>query len=138
MTPTAPIGGPYTRTLAFDAWNIAQAGQVAARFPLDARIKYAALYGNLRSFDERQALDHQVWQALQDFDGAPQLDHSDLMKLQGIINALRLFNQSFEGNWPGIVHRAAAAGVQTGTYQGNDPVRKAQFCGSLFAPSVSG
>ena len=134
LIPTVPISGPSSRDLVFDAWNIAQAGQVAARMPLEERIKYAALYGNLRSFDEKQVADRQVWNALQAFDGAPTLDHGDLMKLQGIINSLRFQNESFGGNWSGISRRAAAVGVKIGPHVADDPVWRARFCGSLFAP----
>lgn len=50
LKPTSPIGSVASRTVRFDAWNIAQNGQVAAHIPLEDRIRYARLYDFFRSF----------------------------------------------------------------------------------------
>lgn len=133
LTPTVPLGRPATITLSFDAWNVAQTGQVAAHMPIAERISLAGLYGNMRSFDAFQSEDGKVWADLQDFDGETQLDHSDLMRLRGIIAQLVRRNEGFHANWPGIVRRAKDAGVTINAVPSPASYWDDSFCGSLFA-----
>lgn len=131
LKPTAPIGGVASQTVRFDAWNIAQNGQVAAHIPLEDRMDYARLYDFFRSFDETVAVESDRWAALQKFEGATALAPRDLMELQGLIINLRKGNAGRKGNWPIFPKAALQFGIPFGQYQKIDPTQG--MCRSLFA-----
>lgn len=133
-----PIGRPVSSVTSFDAWNVAQTGQVAAHMPLEERMRYETLYGNMRTFSDFMARDDETWFDLQDFNGASDLDRHDLMKLQGSISRLRTHNESFNGNWSGIVRRATQAKVEMVTRAPGVGSAKNPLCVSLFAPPRHG
>lgn len=136
LTPTVPIGGPATVALNFEAWNVAQTGQIAAHMPIEERIRFATLYGNMRRYSDLQNIDHEVWADLQQFEGETRLEHEDRMKLRGIIARLSGANEGFKNNWPGILRRATEAGVKIIPFQQGGPPDTASSCGSLFAKRV--
>lgn len=131
LKPSAPISRFNERTILFDAWNVAQAGQVAAHIPLDDRIRYAKLYGFFRTFSERQDKEVEYWDALQKFDGAQSLTDRDLMELQGLVTNLRRLNAFRKLNWPLFVAASRDFGIPFGSTD-NIQVSKG-LCQPLFA-----
>jgi hypothetical protein len=107
----APIAGHDSRTLQFDAWDVALTGQVAAHIDLDDRIRYAALYSFFRAFLEVQIREAAYWDQLQKFDGAGQLSPRDLMELQGLILNLRAINVGRAKNWPDYLRYSREFGI---------------------------
>lgn len=104
LKPTAAISSIGSRTLLFDAWNVAQNGQVASHIPLEDRIRYASLYGFFRGFEDIKTVENVDWAALQKFEGAATLGSRDLMELQGLIINLRRGNEARVRNWPVFVN----------------------------------
>lgn len=138
ITPIAPVGRPRRQTVAYDAWEIAQTGQVASHIPLKERMALARLYGNLKSFDAYQDDDVDVWRELQEFDGATVLDHRDQMRLHGLLNRTRTLNGAFRMNFPRALALAQAMGVKVVPVQDFDLDKKAQFCGPFLPPGSRG
>jgi type II secretory pathway pseudopilin PulG len=128
LKPTSPIGSVASRTVRFDAWNIAQNGQVAAHIPLEDRIRYARLYDFFRSFQASIAIEGEGWGALQKFEGAQSLAPRDLMELQGLIINLRAGNAARKGNWPIFPQVALEFGIPIGPYPANQ-----RICRSIYA-----
>ncbi len=104
LKPTAEISTIASRTILFDAWNVAQNGQVATHIPLEDRIRYASLYGFFRSFEDTKTAENLEWAALQKFEGAATLSARDLMDLKGLIINLRRANEARVRNWPLFVN----------------------------------
>lgn len=128
LKPTSPIGSIAARTVRFDAWNIAQNGQVAAHIPLEDRIRYARLYDFFRTFQASIATEADSWAALQKFEGAKTLAPRDLMELQGLIINLRAGNAIRKSNWPIFPQEALEFGIPIGPYPANQ-----RICRSIYA-----
>ena len=131
LKPTVPIGQPGARTILFDAWEVAQNGQVAAHIPLKARMQYAKIYGFYRTYLDNQNLDLNRWGELQKFEGAQSLDARSLQELQGLIIMIRTRNHAFKLNWPVFERGTMLAGVPP--LKQSPPDRSTPgFCQSLF------
>jgi hypothetical protein len=129
----AMIAGPSWYSYYTDAWAVAETGQVAAHIPLDERIKYAQIYGQIRALDLFAQREHDNWHELADFNGADQLDRHDLMRLRGLVSGLARENRTIAYNLPLFYKRAAALGIKPSKMEIIDPKLRAVFCGSLFA-----
>jgi hypothetical protein len=133
LKPAVPIGGPSFYSYYTDAWAVAETGQVAAHIPLEERIKYAQIYGQIRALDQFAQREHGVWHELADFNGADQLDRHDLMRLRGLIAGLGRENRGVAYNLPVLDRQAAGLGLKPEKLPSVDPKLQAAFCGSFFA-----
>lgn len=127
------FSGPSYWSYYTDAWAVAETGQVAAHIPLDERIGYAQIYGQIRAIDDFAKRERDIWHGLADFNDADRLDRHDLMRLHGLIAGLAGANQTVALNRSLLDKRAAALGVKPDKLGTVDATSRAQFCGSLFA-----
>ena len=135
LKPAVPIGGPSFYSYYTDAWAVAETGQVAAHIPLEERIRYAQIYGQIRALDMFAQREHGIWYELADFNGADQLDRHDLMRLHGLIAGIGRENRGVAYSLPLLDQRAAALALKPEKLASVDPKLQAAFCGSLFAKS---
>lgn len=133
LKPAVPIGGPSFYSYYTDAWAVAETGQVAAHIPLEERIRYAQIYGQIRALDLFAQREHGIWHELADFNAADQLDRHDLMRLRGLLAGLGRENRDVAYNRPVLDRQAAALGLKPEKLASIDPKLQAAFCGSLFA-----
>ena len=117
-----------------DAWQVAETGQVAAHIPLEKRIRYAQIYGQMRLLDGLQGEEADVWRELAQFEGTAAVpDGHDLMRLRGLISNLKRAEVVRTFNLVTLEARAEPLGVKPeARVPGNVAVQKA-FCASLFA-----
>ena len=108
----AELSGPRTFAYYTDTWEVAQAGQVAAHFPVEELTRYAQLYGQLRAMQGFQQAERDAWSQLLDFSGAEQLDPHDIMRLSGLWRRLARWNKSLADNRSLLDERAAALGIK--------------------------
>lgn len=133
LKPTAPLAGPSWYGYYTDAWAVAETGQVAAHIPLEERVQYAQIYGQIHALDAYAQTEHGIWWELSDFNGADQLDRHDLMRLHGLIAGITRANRTLAYNLPLFTRRAAALGVKPEKLAIIDPKLRVTFCASLFA-----
>jgi len=105
MKLTGRIGNPTSLVIRTSVWDGRDAGTFS-HMPLDERLNYGGLYtefanNELHRLDERAA-----WIELAEFDGATELDHKDLMRLQGLISRAELRLQRMTGNFRRFAKRA--------------------------------
>lgn len=130
LKPTTAISRFNERTILFDAWNVAQTGQVAAHIPLEDRIRYATLYGFFHTYAEKQETEVAYWEELQKFDGARELTPRDLMELQGLVINLRQLAEFRKINWPIFERASREFRIPIGAYDLTTPAKS--LCVPLF------
>lgn len=136
LKPIAPIGQPVWYGYSQDSWSVAQTGQVAAHIPLERRIKYAELYNSAEKQTEQQVRESDLWHALHEFEGAGDLDHHDLMRLQGLMASIEGAQNNYALNYPAAKVRWIALGI---TPEAKNPQAKArgivaaELCRRMFA-----
>lgn len=106
-----PIGVVASRVIRTSVWDSTD-GAVLAHVPRDERIEYSFLYSEFANNEVHRLDERETWFNLQAFDGAIVLDHSDQMRLQGLIARARLRDDRIDSNADRFMRRAAKSGLR--------------------------
>ena len=64
--------------------------------PLSEKLEYSGLYTEFANNEVHRLDERAAWIELANYDGATELDHQDLMRLQGLITRARLRLRAFK------------------------------------------
>ena len=103
---TGPIGVPASRAIRTSVWESRDPGTFA-QMPREEKEEYAFLYDEFANNEVHRLDERNAWIELANFDGAAMLDHSDQMRLQGLITRARLRDERIDYNAQSFLKRAA-------------------------------
>jgi hypothetical protein len=83
-----PIGAPSSLSLETSVWQSRDAN-IVTHMPLQERLAIGRMYDEFANNEEHRLDEREAWLELGEFNGASDLDHADLMRLQGLINRAR-------------------------------------------------
>jgi hypothetical protein len=107
---SGPIGIPTSLTINNNAWQSRDAA-VVSHMGLNEKLEYGHLYTEFANNDVHRLDERAAWIELAEYDGATELDHRDLMRLQGLITRARLRDRRMTENAARFIKRAAQIGV---------------------------
>jgi hypothetical protein len=107
----APIGMPTSLVVRTTVWD-SRDPQAFAHIPLSEKLEYGGLYTEFANAEVHRLDERAAWMELGDYDGATELDHQDLMRLQGLITRARLRLRRITTNAVRFTKRAAEMGIQ--------------------------
>jgi hypothetical protein len=108
---TGPIGIPASLSPNTSVWG-SRSAEIVSHMPPRITFAYADLYDEFSNNDVHRLDERSAWLELADFDGATQLDHRDLMRLQGLITRARLRDQRITLNALNYYKKAARMGIK--------------------------
>lgn len=108
---TGPIGIPTSLVVRTSAWDSRDPDTVA-QMTLFEKLEYGFLYSEFANNEVHRLDERAAWIELASFDNATELDHRDLMQLQGLIFRARLRDRRIDGNADRFMKRAAALGLK--------------------------
>ena len=111
LTLTGPIGAPSSLSLETSAWQSRDAN-IVTHMPMQERLAIGRMYDEFANNEEHRLDEREAWLELGEFNGASDLDHADLMRLQGLINRARYREARITANAMDYFKRAAAIGVK--------------------------
>jgi hypothetical protein len=79
---------------------------------MQERLAIGRMYDEFANNEEHRLDEREAWLELGEFNGASDLDHADLMRLQGLINRARYRQAHITSNAKNYLRRAAAIGVK--------------------------
>ena len=91
------IGIPQSLMVFNGVWASRNA-EVASRMPLAEQLAYSKLYDRFAANEGHRLAERSVWLALGSYEDARELDHQDLMRLQGLLNEARYRERTFDLN----------------------------------------
>ena len=106
-----PIGVPQSLMVFNGVWASRDA-EVASRMPLAEQLAYSKLYDRFSANEVHRLAERSVWLALGAYQDASQLDHQDLIRLQGLINEARYRELTFDVNAVRYTKDAAALNIR--------------------------
>ena len=107
---TGPIGVPASLIVRTNVWDSRDADTIA-HMPLDEKLEYGYLYTEFANNEVHRLDERGAWLELASFEGATDLDHQDLMRLQGLIVRARLRDFRMTDNARRFSRRAAQMGL---------------------------
>lgn len=107
---SGPIGIPTSLTVHTSVWQSRDAATVS-HMTLNEKLEYGHLYDEFANNDVHRLDERAAWIELGDYDGATELDHRDLMRLQGLISRARLRDRRMTENASRFMKRAAQIGL---------------------------
>ena len=130
-----PIGAPSSLSLETSVWQSRDAN-IVTHMPMQERLAIGRMYDEFANNEEHRLDERQTWLELGDFDGAKDLDHADLMRLQGLIVRARYRQSHITSNAKNYLQRAAAIGVKPiwNDFPPSDP----SICNPILAPAAGG
>jgi hypothetical protein len=108
---TGRIAQPTALVVRTTVWD-SRDPETFSRMPLSEKLDYGGLYTQFANAEVHRLDERAAWIELGDYDGATELDHHDLMHLQGLISRARLRLRWITGNAGRFTKRAAAIGIQ--------------------------
>jgi hypothetical protein len=108
---TGPIGNPNSLVIRTGVWDSRDADTVA-HMSLSEKLEYGSLYTEFANNETHRLDERAAWLELSNYDGATELDHQDLMRLQGLITRARMRLSRMTSNAARFMKRAAALGLQ--------------------------
>lgn len=111
MRLTGPIGIPDSLVIRTGVWDSRDASTMT-RMPLSEKLEYSGLYTEFANNEVHRLDERATWIELASYNGATDLDHDDLMRLQGLITRARLRLKRMTGNFGRFIKRAAALGLK--------------------------
>jgi hypothetical protein len=108
---TGPIGVPTALIVRTTVWD-SRDPQTVSRMPLREKLDYGSLYTEFGNAEVHRLDERAAWVELGDYDGATDLDHHDLMRLQGLISHARLRLRRITGNSDRFIKKAATLGIR--------------------------
>lgn len=107
-----PIGIPASLSPNTSVWA-SRSADVVAHMPPRATFAYADLYDEFSNNEVHRLDERSAWLELADFDGAAELDHRDLMRLQGLITRARFRDQRITLNAVNYLKKASRMGIES-------------------------
>lgn len=92
------IGRPSSRVPLTSVWEVAKTGQVAAKMPIEDRLRFASIYDSLVLFDRMLISERDIWFTIGDFAGRSELAASELARLNGLVVRAAAFDEAITGN----------------------------------------
>jgi hypothetical protein len=105
------IGVPQSLMIFNGVWASRNA-EVASRMPLAEELAYSKLYDRFSANEVHRLAERSVWLALGSYENATELDHQDLLRLQGLINEARYREDVFDVNAVRYAADAAALNIR--------------------------
>jgi hypothetical protein len=127
----AEIGRPGSLTVPASVWDVSKAGQVAAKMPLETRLRYAAVYDSLENFSELQLSERDVWFAIGDFAGLADLSGPERARLHGLVSRAAAFDEALRANYPGMLNDFARLGVKASAEMPDGMLARRAICQPL-------
>ena len=130
---SGPIGIPNSLVVRTGVWDSRDAATMS-HMPLSEKLAYSGLYSEFANNEVHRLDERAAWIELANFDGATELDHQDLMRLQGLITRARLRLRRMSNNAGRFMKRAAAIGI----HPVRDPTWPATdlgICRPILAPA---
>ncbi len=106
-----PIGIPDSLVVRTGVWDSRDAATMS-HMPLSEKLAYSGLYTEFANNEVHRLDERAAWIELSNYDAATELDHQDLMRLQGLITRARLRLQRMTNNAGRFMKRAGAIGIQ--------------------------
>ena len=110
LSLTGPIGIPNSLVIRSNVWDSRDASTVA-HMTLREKLDYGYLYTEFANNEVHRLDERAAWIALADYDRATELDHQDMMRLQGLITRARLRLRRMTDNSRRFMKRALAMGL---------------------------
>ncbi len=107
---SGPIGIPNSLITRTGVWDSRDAGTVA-HMTLEEKLAYVDFYTEFANNEVHRVDERAAWIELGNFDGATELGHQDLMRLQGLITRAHLRLRRMTGNAERLMKRTAAVGL---------------------------
>jgi hypothetical protein len=108
---TGRIAQPVALIVRTTVWD-SRDPETFSRMPLGEKLAYGGLYTEFANAEVHRLDERAAWVELGDYDGATELDHQDLMRLQGLISRARLRLRRITGNAGRFIQRAADMGIR--------------------------
>jgi hypothetical protein len=107
---TGPIGIPASLAPNTSVWG-SRGAEIVSHMPASAMLAYADLYDEFSNNEAHRLDERSAWLELAEFDGASQLDHGDLLRLQGLITRARFRSQRITLNALNYRKKARRLGI---------------------------
>ena len=117
----AEIGRPGTYTISASVWDVTQAGEVAAKMPLDDRLRYANLYDALATQSRLQMSERDIWFDVGDYAGLAEVPPLELARLRGLVSRAAAFDEALRNNLPRALEMFASLGIKS-THESSGPM----------------
>jgi hypothetical protein len=91
------IGIPQSLMVFNGVWG-SRSEEIASRMPLAEQLAYSKLYDRFSANEAHRLAERSVWLALDSYEGATELSHDDMIRLQGLINEARYRQRTFDIN----------------------------------------
>jgi hypothetical protein len=108
---TGPVGAPSSLSLETSVWQ-SRDGNIVTHMPMQERLAIGRMYDEFANSEEHRLDERDAWLELGEFNGASDLDHADLMRLQGLINRARYRQAHITNNAMNYLKRGAAIGLK--------------------------
>jgi hypothetical protein len=108
---TGPIGMPTSLVIRTTVWD-GRDPETFSRMPLSEKLDYGGIYTEFANAEVHRLDERAAWVGFGDYDGSTELDHQDMMRLQGLITRARLRLRRITGNADRFTKRAAAMGIR--------------------------
>lgn len=131
-----PIGQPTSLVIRSTVWDSRDPGTFS-HIPLAEKLGYGGLYTEFANAEVHRLDERAAWVELGDFDGATELDHHDLMRLQGLITRARLRLRRITGNAARFTRRAAEMGI-TPVPEPDWPAPEQEICRPVLPAAPAG
>jgi hypothetical protein len=126
-----PIGAPSSLSLETSVWQSRDAN-IVTHMPMEERLAIGRMYDEFANNEEHRLDERQAWLELGEFNGANDLDHADLMRLQGLISRARYRQAHITNNAANYLRRAAAIGLKP--IWNNFPSYDPTICKPILSP----
>ena len=107
----APIAMPTSLVIRTTVWD-SRDPETMSHMPLPEKLAYGGLYTEFANAEVHRLDERAAWVELGDYDGAGELDHHDLMRLQGLISRARLRLRRITTNAEKFMKRADEIGIR--------------------------
>jgi hypothetical protein len=125
----SPIARPMMLAARTSVWE-SRTPEAASHLGLENRLIYAKLYDSVALYATQRGDERAVWNELMDFEGAEDLDRSDVMRLRGLIERGRFLERVTRLNWPTFQQRIAQMGIRAWS-ETDDPALVSALCQPL-------
>lgn len=106
-----PIGMPDSLVVRTGVWDSRDAGTMS-HIPLSEKLAYSGLYTEFANNEVHRLDERAAWLELAEFDAATEVDHQDMMRLQGLIKRARQRLRRMTNNAGRFMKRAAEIGIR--------------------------
>ena len=127
-----PIGIPVSLVIRTSAWD-GRDPATLSHMPVAEKLEYGFLYSEFANNEVHRLDERAAWIELANFDGATELDHDDMMRLQGLIFRARLRDKRIDQNAARFIKRAAESGLVP-TKERDLPDYENELCRPILPP----